>query len=149
MLCSPSPNKWANNRAFFSVVENLRLTDGNLFSIPICLDVTKETVSSTGLKAGARVTLRDFRDDRNLAILTVDDVYQPDKVKEAKDVFGGDEEHPAIKYLYKQTNDFYVGGKLEAVNRLNHYDYVELRCEFEQGKYLSMIGTDILDRHTR
>lgn len=113
-----------------SVVENLRLADGNLFSIPINLDVTKETIASAGLKPGARVTLRDFRDDRNLAILTVDDVYQPDKKKEAKDVFGGDEEHPAIHYLYNQTNDYYVGGKLEAINRLNHYDYVELRCEF-------------------
>lgn len=96
--------------------------------MPICLDVTKETIAEAGIKAGARITLRDFRDDRNLAILTVDDVYQPDKAKEAKLVFGGDEEHPAIKFLYTKTNDFYVGGKVECVNKLNHYDYVELRC---------------------
>jgi sulfate adenylyltransferase len=48
---------------------------------------------------------------------------------EAKEVFGGDEEHPAVQYLYKTAKDFYVGGKLEAVNRLQHYDFVELRCE--------------------
>ena len=48
---------------------------------------------------------------------------------EAKEVFGGDEEHPAVRYLYKTANDFYVGGKLEAVNRLQHYDFVELRCK--------------------
>lgn len=47
--------------------------------MPITLDVSQQTVKDTGLKAGARVTLRDFRDDRNLAILTVDDVYRPDK----------------------------------------------------------------------
>lgn len=47
--------------------------------MPITLDVSEETVSELGLKAGARITLRDFRDDRNLAILTVDDVYKPDK----------------------------------------------------------------------
>ena len=61
------------------VVENLRLADGNLFSMPICLDVSKETIGDLGIKAGVRVTLRDFRDDRNLAIITVEDVYKPNK----------------------------------------------------------------------
>ena len=49
--------------------------------------------------------------------------------KEAKEVFGGDEEHPAVKYLFNTAQDYYVGGKLDAVNRLEHYDYVALRCE--------------------
>lgn len=62
-----------------SVVKENRLASGLLFSMPITLDVSEETVSELGLKAGARITLRDFRDDRNLAILTVDDVYKPDK----------------------------------------------------------------------
>jgi len=48
---------------------------------------------------------------------------------EAKEVFGGDEEHPAIKYLYNTTKEYYIGGKLEAINRLQHYDYVALRCK--------------------
>lgn len=47
--------------------------------MPICLDVTEDTVKEMGAKRGARITLRDFRDDRNLAIITVDDVYQPNK----------------------------------------------------------------------
>jgi sulfate adenylyltransferase len=42
-------------------------------------------------------------------------------------VFGGDEEHPAIHYLNTQTQEFYVGGKVEAIDRLMHYDYVDLR----------------------
>lgn len=62
-----------------SVVTENRLADGNLFSMPITLDITKEQVEELGVKAGARITLRDFRDDRNLAIITVDDVYLPDK----------------------------------------------------------------------
>jgi len=47
--------------------------------MPICLDVSKETVDECNIKPGARITLRDFRDDRNLAIITVEDVYKPDK----------------------------------------------------------------------
>lgn len=61
------------------MVQDLRLANGVLFSMPICLDVSEKTVHSAGLKAGARVALRDFRDDSNLAIMTVDDVYRPDK----------------------------------------------------------------------
>ena len=47
--------------------------------MPICLDVSETTIDKAGLKPGSRATLRDFRDDRNLAIITVDDVYKPDK----------------------------------------------------------------------
>lgn len=62
------------------VVENNRLVDGNLFSMPICLDISEQVIQENGLKPGARATLRDFRDDRNLAIITIDDVYKPDKL---------------------------------------------------------------------
>lgn len=50
--------------------------------MPITLDISKETIESTGVKPGARISLRDFRDDRNLAIISVEDVYQPDKYVE-------------------------------------------------------------------
>lgn len=116
-----------NEKDYNGVVDNVRLADGALFSMPICLDVSPQIVERLKIKAGSRITLRDFRDDRNLAILTVDDVYKPDKKKEAEEVFGGDPEHPAIKFLMHSTKDLYIGGKIEAVNKLNHYDYVALR----------------------
>lgn len=47
--------------------------------MPIVLDASQQFIADSGLKAGSRLTLRDFRDDRNLAILTVDDIYRPDK----------------------------------------------------------------------
>lgn len=109
------------------VVKDNRLADGALFSMPITLDVDQATIDEVKIAPGARITLRDFRDDRNLAILTVEDVYKPNKELEAKEVFGGDEEHPAIQYLYNTAKEFYVGGKLEAINKLQHYDFVELR----------------------
>jgi sulfate adenylyltransferase len=62
-----------------SVVAENRLADGNLFSMPITLDVSQAQIDELGAKPGARITLRDFRDDRNLAIITVDDVYKPEK----------------------------------------------------------------------
>ena len=47
--------------------------------MPITLDVSQQVIDENKLKAGTRITLRDFRDDRNLAILTIDDIYRPDK----------------------------------------------------------------------
>src|SRR5271163_1326199 len=68
-----------NEKDYNGVVENLRLADGSLFSMPICLDVSQKVIELRNIKPGARLALRDFRDDRNLAIITVDDVYKPDK----------------------------------------------------------------------
>ena len=42
--------------------------------------------------------------------VAVDDIYQPDKVKEAINVFGADDvAHPAVAYLHHKVQDFYVG----------------------------------------
>ncbi|TFB03433.1 Sulfate adenylyltransferase [Trichoderma ghanense] len=110
------------------VVKENRLESGLLFSMPITLDVDQAQIDELSIKPGARLTLRDFRDDRNLAILTVEDVYRPDKVQEAKLVFGSDDDtHPGVKHLLSVAKDFYVGGKLEAINRLEHYDFLDLR----------------------
>ena len=53
-----------------SVVNTLRTEDGTLFPIPITLDVSQEDVVKLGLKPGARIALRDPRDDVALAIIT-------------------------------------------------------------------------------
>ena len=53
-----------------------------------------------------------------------------DRVLEAKEVFGSDDTlHPGVHYLLKTAKEFYVGGKLEALNRLEHYDFLDLRCK--------------------
>ncbi|KAF3768824.1 sulfate adenylyltransferase, partial [Cryphonectria parasitica EP155] len=117
-----------NEKDYNGVVKENRLENGILFSMPITLDLSKSEIEELALKPGKRVALRDFRDDRNLAIMTIEDIYKPDKVLEAKEVFGdNDEAHPAVKYLHHTAGEYYVGGKLEAVNRLQHYDFVDLR----------------------
>lgn len=53
-----------------SIVDTLRLADGALFAMPITLDVSQEDISAKGIAAGARIVLRDPRDDEALAIIT-------------------------------------------------------------------------------
>ena len=51
-------------------MDTLRLANGTLFPIPITLDVSREDISNLEIKAGARLALRDPRDDEALAIIT-------------------------------------------------------------------------------
>lgn len=129
ILCGGfSPLESFMNKADYdNVVENMRLSSGHVFTMPITLDASKEKVSELGIKAGSRVALRDFRDYSALAIITVEDVWQPNKDVEAQKVFRGDPEHPAIKYLNEYVKDTYIGGKLEAIQRITHYDYAAIR----------------------
>jgi sulfate adenylyltransferase len=55
---------------FCSVVDSLRLVDGILFPIPVTLDLSHEDIVRLSIKPGARITLRDPRDDESLAIIT-------------------------------------------------------------------------------
>ncbi|GBE81122.1 Sulfate adenylyltransferase [Sparassis crispa] len=117
-----------NEADYKTVVDNLRLADGTLFPIPITLDVSREDIDSLSIASGSRIALRDPRDDEALAIITVDDVYLPDLVKEAIQVFGADDSaHPSVAYLRTKVKEYYVGGKVQAIRAPTHFDYVALR----------------------
>ncbi|GBB83334.1 hypothetical protein RclHR1_10060007 [Rhizophagus clarus] len=129
-----------NQEDYQSVVDNLRLNNGLLFSMPVTLDVSDQDIETLGLETKKRIVLRDPRDDAPLAILTIQDVYKPDKVEEATKVFGdNDIAHPGVKYLHTQTKEFYIGGAVEAIQSPIHYDYIahrhtpaELRAHFQK-----------------
>ena len=73
-----------------------------------------------------------------VAVLDVEDVWQPDREAEAAAVFGTNSpEHPGVAHLLDRTQPWYVGGRLAAVQPVTHYDYrllrhtpAELRAEF-------------------
>lgn len=121
-----------NEDDYTSVVEDLRLTSvkgengkGLLWPIPITLDVNEQIAST--YKNGDRIVLLDLRDKTPLAILTIESIYKPNKENEAKKVFRGDPEHPANKYLFEISGDYYIGGSLQGLNYPKHYDYIESR----------------------
>ncbi len=114
-----------NQPDYDSVVKDMRLADKTVWPMPVTLDVTKEFAKS--LQKNEQVALRDH-EGVILAILTVGDVWQPDKKVEAKEVFGTtDELHPAINYLMNTAGDWYVGGTLVGLELPTHYDFNELR----------------------
>lgn len=138
-----------NEDDYASVVNDLRLTSvkdeksgkGLLWPIPITLDVSKDT--SAKYSKGDRVVLKDLRDEKPLAILTVESIYQPDKETEAKKVFRGDPEHPANRYLFDTAGEIYVGGSIQGLDYPTHYDYVEFRkTPTELRKEFTKLGWD-------
>ncbi|MYF03512.1 MAG: sulfate adenylyltransferase, partial [Holophagales bacterium] len=114
-----------NRAAFDSVCETMRLPSGALWPIPITLDVTPE--AAAGLEAGSRLVLRDL-EGLMLAVLTVDDIWEHDRRKEAELVYGTlDQAHPGVAHLYQRTNTVSVGGRIEGVQTPRHYDFPGLR----------------------
>jgi len=108
-----------------SVCEKMRLTDGTLWPIPIMLDVSEELAKS--LDDDSMLALRDA-EGVMLAALKVEQIWQPDLMHEARQVFGTTNlEHPGVAYLQHSTNPWYVGGKLEVLQLPHHYDFMEFR----------------------
>ena len=115
----------------------MRLADGTVWPIPITLDVPEAFAKTLG--AGKSVALRD-PEGVMLAVLHVDEVWQPDLSAEAQSVYGTNSRvHPGVDHLLQRTHPWYVGGRLEGVQRPSHYDFrtlrltpAELRAEFLQ-----------------
>jgi sulfate adenylyltransferase len=109
------------------VLEEMRLADGTLWPLPVCLDVSAEVAK--GLEVGQRVALND-QEGFLLAILTVGAVWRPDKAKEAQLIYGtrSPELHPGVNILYKKTGDWYIGGQIEGMSLPLHYDFRNLRA---------------------
>lgn len=114
-----------NQKDYDNVCKDMRLSAGPLWPIPITLDVDEKFAKS--LKKGEHVALRD-QEGVILAILTVGDVWQPNKSREAEQVYGKDDKaHPAVAYLHDIAGDWYVGGKLEGLELPSYYDFNDLR----------------------
>ena len=134
-----SPLRGFMNRADYEgVCHNMRLAGGVLWPMPITLDVTEEFAKS--LKPGSsKVALRDA-EGVMLAVLSVGDVWQPDRAAEAKSVFGTTSKaHPGADFAVNKANPWYVGGTLEGLQLPAHYDFrplrqtpAELRAEFSR-----------------
>ena len=103
----------------------MRLADGTLWPLPITLDLSEAV--ARGLSAGDPLCLRD-PEGVMLAVLHTEEAWRPDLQREAERVFGSTNlDHPGVSYLLRQTNPWYVGGRLEGISAPAHFDFEPLR----------------------
>ncbi|WP_299192172.1 bifunctional sulfate adenylyltransferase/adenylylsulfate kinase [uncultured Litoreibacter sp.] len=104
-----------------SVVDTMRLTTGELWPMPITLDVSEDFAKS--LEIGQDIALRD-QEGVILGTMTVTDRWEPNKSHEAERVFGADDSaHPAVNYLHNQAGKIYLGGPVTGIQQPVHYDF--------------------------
>jgi sulfate adenylyltransferase len=112
------------------VVSSMRLTSGDIWPMPIVLDVP----DTNTYEIGERVLLCDGY-GYPVAIFTVSSRYHPDKHREALAVYGTDDvSHPGVRYLIEETGTTYLGGPVELVAFSPVHDFVDLRLSPEQTK---------------
>lgn len=103
------------------VVNDMRLTSGALWPMPINLDVSEKFAE--GLEPGTDIALRD-QEGVILAVMSVTDKWVPNKALEAEKVFGADDlAHPAVNYLHNSAGPVYLGGPVKGLQTPTHYDF--------------------------
>lgn len=109
-----------NQEDYLSVLHEVRLSDGLIWSIPITLPVTKE--ESESLTIGQEIALKG-EDGIIYGMLTLEEKYTYDKELEAKMIYGTtDQEHPGVKKVYEQ-GDIYLAGPITLLNRPSHGEF--------------------------
>lgn len=128
---------------YTSVVNDMRLSTGEPWSIPIQLPIAEEVASK--LNVGQFVKL--VQNDTVYGVVEIEDKFVPNKETEAKKVYQTDElEHPGVKKLFDRPS-VYIGGPITLIKRINnpefatyYFDPVETRAQFKERGWNTVVG---------
>jgi sulfate adenylyltransferase len=126
-----------------SVVKTMRLADGTVWSIPIALPISEEAAENIKVDDEARLVF----DHETYGVITVSDIYRPDKTVEAENIYRTAEEaHPGVKKLYSRGT-VYIGGKIKLIKRIVrdkfqefHLDPADTRKIFAEKGWETVVG---------
>lgn len=126
-----------------SVIENMRLLNGTVWSIPITLPVNEQKAEK--LTIGEWIKL--VKDKVVYGVIKLEQLYTPDKKKEAENVYRtNDPEHSGVKKLYERAN-LYAAGEIKLVRRMdkgnfasNYFDPAETRIKFAEFGWNTIVG---------
>jgi sulfate adenylyltransferase len=104
------------------VLDDMRLKDGTVFPMPILLTINREDHVYPGMD----IALRD-RNNRILAVMTVDQMYKWDRDEVATKAFGTtDPRHPIVAEM-QSWGEFCISGPMRALETPLHYDFEDIR----------------------
>ncbi len=121
------------------VLENMRLSDGTLWPMPITLDVTEAFAAQ--VEEGSRIALRDAESMLN-AVIDVEHRWVPDRAREAEQLFGTtDTTHPGVNELSHRVRPVYLGGTQHGLAAPVHRDFRDYRySKRELREYFQRLG---------
>jgi sulfate adenylyltransferase len=133
-----------NEADYKSVVTDMRLANGTVWSIPITLSVSEDKAAE--LKAGERAALVG-EDGITYGVIDVESIYSVDQNVEAVNIFKTDDlAHPGVQKLLERSN-IYVGGSITVLNRPQpekfqefYYDPSETRRLFAEKGWKTVVG---------
>lgn len=126
-----------------SVVSNLRLANGTVWSLPITLPVSEEKAASLNEEE----TVLLVHNGLPYGVLTIEEIYQPDQQFEAQEVYKTtDTAHPGVKKLLDRGS-VYIGGPVTLIRRIErsqfsefYFDPIETRAIFKEKGWDRIVG---------
>ena len=131
-----------------SVVENCRLPNGLVWTLPIVLQVQKDKVGE--FKIGDDLALSFDKDGEIYSTFHIDDIYSYDLSEIANKVFGCDDyKHPGVNLLMKK-GEYFLGGKVELIKRLSSKNkYIEMTPKQTRIVFKNKGWNRVVGFHTR
>lgn len=100
-----------NQAEYESVKNEMRLLNGVIWSIPITLPISQKEANLLQLNGQAKLVF----DDEVYGVITIEEVYKPDKTDEANKIYQtNDPHHPGVKKLFER-GEFYVAGPISFI----------------------------------
>ncbi|ARV44281.1 sulfate adenylyltransferase [Bacillus inaquosorum] len=131
-----------NEKDYVSVVENMRLSSGVVWSLPITLPVDAQKAAELSVGETVKLTY----EGETYGVIQIEDLYVPDKQKEAVNVYKTDEqEHPGVKKLFGR-GDTYVGGPITLIKKASKqfpeftFEPAETRRQFAEKGWETIVG---------
>lgn len=110
-----------------AVVSGHRTSAGHLFGLPIVMDTDRNDVV-----VGDKLLLT--YKGQELALLEVEDKWEPNKVSEAQGCYGTTSlEHPAVRMIAMERKCFYLGGSLKGLELPNRVFPCKTPAEVRSG----------------
>ena len=108
------------NRDYQSVLKNMRLSNGTVWTIPITLPVTNNDAAK--LEIGTEIGLKGL-DGKLYGVLKLEEKYKYNKQVESELIYGTTNmNHPGVQKLFTK-GDVYLAGPIYLVKRPSHSSF--------------------------
>lgn len=127
---------------FLSVVNNMRLSNGNIFPLPVLLPISEKEHQHAKLFSNIKL----FFKKEYVGEIFVEDIFSLSIKKYLKKIFGTDDvRHPGVVAMLNYGS-FYIGGKVKLIKKINkkksdlEITPNEMKALFKKKKFKTIAG---------